>query len=737
MGIEDLFREAQACHLRGQLVQAEERYRQVLALDPRAVGALEGLGVLLFQQNRAAGAVELFSRAVPLNPRSARLQANLGEALRTVKQLDKAHEHLSAALALDPTLAQTWNSLGLLAADHRRHTEAESRFREAIRLNPRVMAARVNLANALHSLGRLDEAIAELRVVIGAEPNNILALTNLGQMLCETNPKDLGNAESLCRQAVGLAPHLASALNGLGKVLRLRGKRDEARACHERALVASPRDPAPHHHLGQLSLEQGRLDEAFQHFLAGRGQSPRDPQFHLDLADVLAARSRWAEARPHFQRALECDPSSAEAHHGLGRVLMEEGRLDEAEAEFRQALRQDEAFARSWTAIARIQAERGDLELSCESARKALAIRPELVESYLRLAVNQHGRLADSEEQGLERLIHEPHLPADARAHLHFSLAIIRDRRERYAEAAALFDKAHELQAASRAARGQTYEAARQSQFNERMIAAFPHGSFDPPQPRSDLTARPVFIVGLPRSGTSLIEQILASHPAVWGAGELHDLHDVFRGLPQLAGRPELAPVEALANLDHAVAEIMARQYIDRLAALAPEGVARIVDKMHDNIRLLGLIGRILPGARVILCQRDIRDVAVSCRQAAFTANIWTDDWQSIARRFADYQRILAHWRLVRPVDWLEVSYEECVQELEQNARRMIEFLDLDWDPACLDFSRTRRVIRTASLAQVRQPIHDRSVGRWRRYEAWHGAMFDAFKAHGVAVDLV
>ncbi len=304
----------------------------------------------------------------------------------------------------------------------------------------------------------------------------------------------------------------------------------------------------------------------------------------------------------------------------------------------------------SWTAIARIQAERGDLELSCESARTALATRQEMVEPYLRLAVNLHGRLTDSEQHGLERLIREPHLPAEARAHLHFSLAIVRDRRGLYAEAAALFDKAHELQAALRAARGKTYDAARQSLFNERMIAAFPPGSFDGPRPRSDLAARPVFIVGLPRSGTSLIEQILASHPAVWGAGELHDLHDVFRGLAQLVGHPELTPVEALANLDDAVAEIMARQYTDRLAALAPAGVARIVDKMHDNIRLLGLIGRIFPGARVILCQRDIRDVAVSCRQAAFTANMWTDDWQSIAWRFADYQRILAHWRLVRPL---------------------------------------------------------------------------------------
>ncbi len=605
MGIEDTFREAQACHVRGQLVQAEERYRQVLALEPRAVGALEGLGVLLFQQGNAPLAVEFFSRAVPLNPRSARLRANLGEALRSVKQLEGAHEHLSAAAALDPTLAQTWNSLGLLAADQKQHGDAEARFREAIRLNPRVMAARVNLANALHGLGRLDEAIAELRIVIEAEPNNVLALTNLGQMLCDRRPKDLAQAESLCRLAVGLAPSLASALNGLGKVLRLRGNLDEARACHERALVKSPRDPTPHHHLGQLSLEHGRLAEASHHFLAGRAKSPGNSLFHLDIGELLVASSRSAEARPHFERALECDPTNAEAHHGLGRVLMEEGRLDEAEAAFREALRLDAALARSWSAIARIQAERGDLELSCGSARKALAIRPEIAEPYLRLAVNQRGRLADSEEQSLERLIHEPHLPADAKSHLHFSLAIVRDRRGLYAEAASLFDKAHEIQAAWRAARGQFYDAARQSRFNERMIAAFPPGSLDQNRPRSDLAARPVFIVGLPRSGTSMIEQMLASHNAVWGAGELPDLHNILRGLPQLAGCPQTAPVELLRNLDPSIAEIMARQYADRLAAIAPEGAARIVDKMQDNIRLLGLIGLILPGARVILCSRE------------------------------------------------------------------------------------------------------------------------------------
>ncbi len=339
-------------------------------------------------------------------------------------------------------------------------------------------------------------------------------------------------------------------MNGLGKVLRLQGLFEEARGCHERALAANPRDSSPHHHLGQLLVEQGRLEDASQQFLAGRAKNPRDARFHNDLGELLAGSSRFAEARPHYQAALACDPASGLAQYGLGRVLLEEGRLDEAERAFHQALERDPTLARAWTAIARLQAERGDLDLSCRSARTALSISPDMAEAYWRLAVNLKGRLDDELEQGIERLIQEPHVPADARAHLHFSLATVRDYQGRYAEAAVLFDRAHEIQSAWRASRGQVYDAQRQSRFIDAMIAAFPHGRVEQARPRGESAARPVFIVGLPRSGTSLVEQILASHPAVFGAGELPDLHNVLRGLPELVGMSQATLVEALEKLD-------------------------------------------------------------------------------------------------------------------------------------------------------------------------------------------
>jgi hypothetical protein len=161
-----------------------------------------------------------------------------------------------------------------------------------------------------------------------------------------------------------------------------------------------------------------------------------------------------------------------------------------------------------------------------------------------------------------------------------------------------------------------------------------------------------------------------------------------------------------------------ARRYLDHIAALAPPGARRVVDKMPDNFRQLGLIAVLWPSARVIVCRRDLRDVALSCWQTGFERNPWTNDWCMIARRFADYQRMMDHWRQTQPIEWLEIRYESLVGDLESHARRLIDFVGLDWNPACLDFHKTKRVVRTASHIQVRRPLYTHSVGRWRNYAA-------------------
>jgi hypothetical protein len=221
--------------------------------------------------------------------------------------------------------------------------------------------------------------------------------------------------------------------------------------------------------------------------------------------------------------------------------------------------------------------------------------------------------------------------------------------------------------------------------------------------------------VGLPRSGTTLLEQVLASHSQVFGAGEQRLARQAFESLPEMLN-PAGTPTECLPRLDLATVRRLAQRHLDRLGALNARA-PRVVDKMPDNYLYLGLLAVLFPRARLIHCRRDLRDVAVSCWMTNFRSIRWACDPEHIARRFEDYRRLMGHWRRVLPVPLLDVGYEETVADLEGVARRVVAWCGLEWEPACLSFHTTARPVRTASLSQVRQPIYTRSVQRWKHYE--------------------
>ncbi len=235
-------------------------------------------------------------------------------------------------------------------------------------------------------------------------------------------------------------------------------------------------------------------------------------------------------------------------------------------------------------------------------------------------------------------------------------------------------------------------------------------------------TELPVFIFGLPRSGTSLSEQVLASHSHVFGAGELLYCRETFESLPK-AMLCNDTPAECLRNLDRKTAGDLAQRHVDRLRALDCEAL-RMVDKMPDNYLHLGLISILFPRARLIHCRRDLRDVALSCWMTNFAEVPWSSDPDHIASRFEDYRRVMDHWQEVLPVPLLNVDYEEMVEDLEGTARRIVAWCGLEWEPGCLKFHETQRPVRTASAVQVRKPIYKSSVGRWKNYEKSLGDLF-------------
>jgi hypothetical protein len=231
---------------------------------------------------------------------------------------------------------------------------------------------------------------------------------------------------------------------------------------------------------------------------------------------------------------------------------------------------------------------------------------------------------------------------------------------------------------------------------------------------------RPIFIVGLPRSGTTLTEQVLASHSQVFGAGEQRLAREDFEALaPQ-----EDQALEALVHLDRATAHRIGGQHLERLRELHNDR-RHVADKMPDNYLYLGLLAALFPQTKFIHCRRDLRDIAVSCWITNFGSIRWANDPGHIATRFAEYRRIMDHWRQVLPVPVLEVDYEETVADLEGVARRLVEWCGLEWEPGCLAFHEGKRPVRTASVSQVRQPIYQRSVARWKHYEQALGPLFD------------
>jgi hypothetical protein len=260
------------------------------------------------------------------------------------------------------------------------------------------------------------------------------------------------------------------------------------------------------------------------------------------------------------------------------------------------------------------------------------------------------------------------------------------------------------------------YDPDQHAQFVDAILRVFDGEFFARWSGQGVDSRRPVFVFGLPRSGTTLVEQVLASHSQVHGAGELRLVRKTFEAIPAAVGRNEI-PRDCVAHLDAAALQKLAQSHLDQLQAIDGGQSARIVDKMPDNYLYLGLLAVLFPNATFIHCRRNLRDVAVSCWMTDFRSILWANEPAHLAARFQEYCRLMDHWRGVLPKPVHVVDYEETVADFEAVARRLIAACGLEWEPACLEFHRTKRPVRTASVIQVRQPVYRRSVGRWKQYQ--------------------
>ena len=570
-----------------------------------------------------------------------------------------------------------------------RHHQA-GRWTEAEQIYRQILAIDTRHADSLHLLGmieyqggRHEAAMEMIRTAIAINSKEAAYHSNLGTVLQAQG--NLNEAAACYERALALKPHWAEIQSNLGNILLAQGKLDEAAACQERALALKPDFSEAHNNLGNVRKAQGKLDEAAACYERALALKPDYISAHNNLGNAFVTQDRIDEAVAHYERALALKPDHAEAHNNLGNIFKDQGKFDDAMAHY----------------------------------GRAIAIRPDYAEAHFNRAEIKTFHRGDADLAALEALAGRDDLPADKALYIHFALAKALEDSGDYARAFEHLRKGNALKR-----RQIHYDETAVLELFQRISTVFDSSLFDRFQGEGDPSSVPIFVLGMPRSGSTLIEQILASHPQIHGAGELTDLEMAANTVLSAAIASSVSGVRSA--LDGATLRRLGQAYLARLPALA-DGKVRIVDKLPGNFLHIGLIRLILPNARIIHTMRDPIDTCVSCYSKLFTSGQhFSYDLAELGRYYRRYSELMTHWRSVLPPGaMLDVSYEDVVDDLEGQARRLIDYCGLPWDDRCLDFHKTSRPVKTASAVQVRKPLFRSSLQRWRKYETGLAPLLD------------
>jgi tetratricopeptide (TPR) repeat protein len=580
-------------------------------------------------------------------------------------------------------------------------------------------------------MGRVEDALKHFNRAVQLTPDYPPARTNLGQILLDRGQPE--EALPHCQEAVRLQPDLAPAHHNLGNCLRTIGRLVDARSAYLEAIRLDSNLAMSHAHLGLVLHQEGQLNDALAWLKQAIELEPRNPDFREYLADLHMDREEFAEAISCWEQLIALEPKRPSAHCGLGRALHEEGRSKEASHSYQEALRLKPDFAAARMSQGGLHEEIGDLALAETAFREALELQPTFALPHARLATLLRGKLSEPDQAALEKRLDDPQLADGPRARLLFALGHVLDARGEFARAGECLERANALAADLDRKQKREYPATEHEQFVNSLQSAFGPEFFARLRGAGLATQRPVFVVGLPRSGTTLVEQVLASHSRVYGAGELRLARQTFEAIPGVLGRQD-APVACVPELDQAAIQRLAERHLAGLPQPEGKTAERIVDKMPDNYLYIGLLSVLFPQATFIHCRRDLRDVAVSCWMTDFRSIRWANATDHIASRFRQYRKLMQHWQTVLPAPVHEVNYERLIDDFEPEARQLLAACGLEWEPACGRFHETARPVRTASVTQVRQPIYRKGLARWKHYEGALGDLFARLSANGPSV---
>ncbi len=548
-------------------------------------------------------------------------------------------------------------------------------MRRAVDSNPGDVSCHFNLAIIAAGLGRPDEARRAYEAILAIDPSHARAWNNMGNLLARG--KNLGEAMACYRKAIAIDDGYAEPYANMGRISEGKGRADEAVTYYRRAMQLRPAHATYHSALANLLVKLGEHDEACRLYRQAVELEPENPRHLLDLGSACREAGMVDEARVAYERAITLDPTLAPARYGLGLLCQ----------------------------------MTGDIETACRHLRAAIDLEPELVEAHYALAKLVRHRQGDGEVRAMERLLAKEGLGTGQKVLLHFALARVYDDLGDYERA---FSNLYEGNTLHRTT--YSYDIEEESVRFRSVMEVFSEEFF---RERADWGVNevgPVFILGMPRSGSTLVEQILSGHTGVRAGGELHALR-----LAVLTSDPLLTPdnyPQGVSGLQRSTIRRFAQVYLRHIAHLHRDGVL-VTDKMPVNFIYLGMIHLMFPRARIVHVSRDPAATCFSCYQHHFSGiQSFAYDLVELGRYYRLYQALMCHWRQVLPASRIhELRYERLIEDPEGEVRALLDYCGLPWEEACLRFHRVRRNVATASAAQVRQPLFRRAISHWRHYE--------------------
>ena len=697
--------------------------KNLLLDQPKNFEALHLLGLALNSSGNFSEAIVALEQAASLRPDDPVIHFNLSESFRKNGLLLEATGSCLIGLNLKQECSEGWNLLGLALKESGKTEEALASFLKSKKFDENYFPSHLNLGLLYKETGNLVESLKYFSSALRLMPNSFSANYNMGLLLAQKG--EHGSSIFYFEKAIGVEPASVEAHYNFGLAWFVLGDFSKARNEFFRAMRLNHNFPEAYFMLGMTQKSEGKFLSAIKWCSMSCKIDSINLQAWVELANLYQKIDLPENAINCYKNLMALSGSDCpDIHIDLGWAYQENEQPERAEEQYLVAKAMQPASPRVHFALGGLYQEAGKMAAAEKALREAISLQPKYPAAYARLATLLKKKLPTKDLSNLEELLNDSNLDRDSRERLLFAVAQVYDAIPNYSKAAIALEEANSMALRTRLASHSAYSPESHTVLVNGLVGAFDHHFFERLASCGHRTTRPIFIIGLPRSGTTLVEHILASHPQVYGGGERLFARRAFDNSPALL-RSTKKPLEIMSTLDKFDLNLLAIDYLGNINTLDFGIHDKITDKLPENYIYFGLLAAMFPSATFIHCRRNNRDVAISCWMSDFRGVRWSNSFEHIGSRFAHYRHLMDHWNSVLPNRLITIDYEALITDFEPTAHELLSKCQLTWSKNCLQFYNSNRSVRTASLSQVREPIYKSSLSRWKNYE---GLLDELFK---------